>query len=701
MVVTESVNNNELTKDKVVENLPVYNLMLWIAATPVQFWFGARFYKGAYKALQHHAANMDVLIAMGTSAAYFYGGTLNFMYLVGYHEMSSMQYIETTHSFETSALLISIVLLGKYIESRSKHRTTDAITKLAKLQVSQAVCVENGGDRETDVELLEIGCIVKVYPGASIPIDGVVTDGEAWINESMMTGESSLVRKTKDCFVFGGTMCNKGTIDVRVTKLGKDTALAQIISLVESAQSTKPPIQAVADEISKYFVPTVILLALVTWGIWFGLIYSENETVSNIILEEGQSKFLFGFNFGISVLVIACPCALGLATPTAVMVATGVAAKFGILIKDGQALENSAKIKTIVFDKTGTLTDGKPQVVIFKTFAKRYFSEDDVHKLVNSIEVKSEHAIAKAICAHISQVQLPCKNFMNLEGEGIVGLVDLDGRPIEVAVGNIKLFRSRGVLIKSKIMQEYDRLEMQGKTTILATADNHPIALIAVSDAELVKPEAKWVISEIHKMGLEVWIITGDNEKSAHMVANYLNIPTSRVLANCYPIDKKVKVEELQGRYAKIKGVSPDSYSLSSANINYTIEAEAKNKKFQGVMFVGDGVNDSPSLAQADIGITIGGTDIANEAASIVLLKNNLKDVLIALDLSRKALSKIKWNFFWAFIYNICGIPLAAGILYVWTKFTLTSVMAAAAMACSSTAVVFSSLMLNRYKPPH
>ena len=698
MVVQEIVSNTDLAKDRVPENLPLYNLMMWIMATPVQFCFGARFYRGAYKALKHHAANMDVLVAMGTSAAYLYGATLNLMYLLGYHENTPMRYIETTNSFQTSSLLISIILMGKFIESRSKHKTTDAITKLANLQVSQAICIENGAERETDVELLDVGCIVKVYPGASVPSDGTVTEGEAWVNESMMTGESSLVRKTKDCFVFGGTMCNKGTVNVKILRLGKDTALAQIIALVESAQSTKPPIQAVADQISKLFVPAVILLAFITWSLWFAIIYSGDHTVNNIISDEGQSKFLFGFNFGISVLVIACPCALGLATPTAIMVATGVAAKYGILIKDGEALEGSANIKTIIFDKTGTLTDGKPQVTVFKTFSKKCFSEDDVHKLILAIEGKSEHAIAKAICAHINQSPVPSTQFMNLDGEGVVGFAEVNGNKIEVAIGNLKLFRNKGIFIKPKIAKEYDILEEQGKTTIIATANNKPIALIAVSDAELVKPEAKWVISQIQKMGLDIWIITGDNEKSALLVANYLNISPKRVLANCYPAEKRAKVEELQRHYSVLKQSNTESLLVSFLNKK---EDDPNRKEFLGVMFVGDGVNDSPSLAQADIGITIGGTDIANEAASIVLLKNDLRDVLIALDLSRKALSKIKWNFFWAFIYNICGIPVAGGILYVWSRFALTSVMAAAAMACSSTAVVFSSLMLNRYKPPH
>jgi P-type Cu+ transporter len=702
MIVSNIVSSGNLTKQDVAQNLPLYNLILWLLATPVQFWFGARFYKGAYKALRQKTANMDLLVAMGTSSAYFYGSIMNIMYLSGYKEMSPMHYIESTHSFETSALLISIILLGKYIESKSKHRTTDAITKLAKLQISSAICIENNTERETDIELLEVGCIVKIYPGASVPVDGVVVEGEAWINESMMTGESSLVRKSEGSFVFGGTVSNKGFINVKVSKVGKDTALSQIISLVESAQSTKPPIQAVADKISAYFVPIVILLAFITWGIWFGLIYSDNSVINNIIEEESDSKFIFGFNFGISVLVIACPCALGLATPTAVMVATGVAAKYGILIKGGDALEGSANIKTIVFDKTGTLTEGKPKVGYFRIFPSAY-TEQATYQIIQSVESKSEHSIAKAICNYNPQDPIPCSDFINVEGEGVYAKVVVDNKQMPVYIGNKKLIFTNDIQIDSEILDEYNELEDQGKTVIIAIVDRKPIALIVMVENELVKPEALQVITNLHELNYDVWIITGDNEKSAMKVANYLKIPETRVLANCYPADKKVKVSQLQGyRLKKEMNISASNSSFRSNNtLSILLDDENKNQKFNGVMFVGDGINDSPSLAQADIGIAIGGTDIANESAGVVFLKSDLRDVLITLDLSKKALRKIKWNFFWAFLYNVCGIPLAGGVLFVWTRFQVTSIIAAAAMACSSTAVILSSLMLNKYKPPN
>jgi P-type Cu+ transporter len=696
MIVGETVDNDNLTQDKAgTSSLPLYNLFLWLLATPVQFWFGMRFYRGAYKALLHRSANMDTLIALGTSAAYFYGAGINLSYVAGKGEPNGMRYMEAASSFETSSLLISIVLLGKYIESRSKHKTTDAITKLAKLQISHAVCVDGQVERETDVELLEVGCVVKVYPGASVPVDGHVIEGEAWINESMMTGESSLVKKTEGCFVFGGTVCNKGTINVTVTKVGKDTALAQIISLVESAQSTKPPIQAVADKISSIFVPAVITLACITWTIWFALIYGGNAMVNQVIDEGNHSRFIFGFNFGISVLVVACPCALGLATPTAVMVATGVAAKYGILIKGGEALEGAANIKTIVFDKTGTLTEGKPHVEYIKTYPKT-LDEKQILAVILAVEAKSEHPIAKAICQHLKESAAKCIFFENIEGEGVIGEVEIDSIKHHVHIGNMKLMRNNQVQMDKKVKKKYTTYEEQGKTVIMASIGFEAAALIVVAESELVKPEAPWVVQKLHQMGLAVWLITGDNERAAMRVADYLSIPKAHVLANCYPGDKKLKVEQLQGLYSK----SQKKASLTGLDNTQSAEVIESNKEFNGVMFVGDGINDSPSLAQADIGIAVGGTDIANEAASVVLLKTDLKDIITALDLSQKALRKIKWNFFWAFLYNVCGIPLAAGVLYVWTKVQITSVMAAAAMACSSTAVVLSSLMLNRYRPP-
>lgn len=691
MIVASIISPDDLASIQVLGNLPLFNLISWILAFPVQFYFGKRFYKGAYKALRNKSTNMDVLIVLGTSSAFFYGSIMNILFICGYSETDPMMYIEPSHSFETSSLLISIVLLGKYIEAKSKHRTTDAITSLAKLKISDAICIEGTSERKTEIDLLEPGCVVKVYPGASIPADGHVIEGEGWVNESMMTGEGNLVKKTQDMFVFGGTICNRGTINVRVSKVGKNTALAQIIQLVESAQSTKPPIQAVADKISSIFVPLVLLFACITWGIWFGMIYGGVSRVNHIISEEKQSKFIFGFNFGISVLVIACPCALGLATPTAVMVATGVAARFGILIKGGEVLEAASNIKTVIFDKTGTLTQGKLRVKNLYFFTDTY-SEEEIKSFVVSVESKSEHLIAKAICNFIQEPVFPCVKFENIEGQGITGQIRWKERDLKIQIGNEKMFISSKLEINKEVYAKYRFFEDEGKTVIFVGVNNQIAGIIAVSEAELVKPEAPWVVKKLEEMGLEVWIITGDNKKSALKVAEHLKIPEERVLANCYPGDKRAKVEYLQG--LSKKSILDMSTISSGDSTSFVAKSECN-----GVMFVGDGINDSPSLAQAEIGIAIGGTDIANEAAGVVLLKSDLRDVLTTLDLSKKTIRKIKWNFFWAFLYNICGIPIAGGILYIWIDIHVTSVMAAAAMACSSTAVVLSSLLLNRYQP--
>jgi Cu+-exporting ATPase len=694
MIVTAFVSSQTLASQTCAGRLPWFNLAVWILAVPVQFYFGKRFYRGAYKALKNWSTNMDVLIVLGTSSAFAYGTIMNLMLLLSLvgSDDNSMSLIEPSHSFETSSLLISIVLLGKYLEAKSKHRTTDAITNLAKLKISDAICLESGIERKTDIDLLHPGCIVKVYPGSSIPSDGVVIDGEGWVNESMMTGEGNLVKKSQDAFVFGGTICNKGSIHVKITKTGENTALSQIIKLVENAQSTKPPIQAYADKISGVFVPFVLIFACVTWIVWFSLIYSDNEWILEIIEARKESKFIFGFNFGISVLVIACPCALGLATPTAVMVATGVAARFGILVKGGEVLESASNIKTIVFDKTGTLTQGKLRVKNLVCFTD-HFTEEEIKSFIVSVESQSEHLIAKAISSFISEPPCACLKFENLEGQGVSGIIRWKGKDLSVLIGNQTLLLNQKVQISPSDLKKYKSFENEGKTTVFVAVQKKVSAILAVSESELAKPEAPWVIDTLQKKGYSVWIITGDNRSSAVKIANYLKIPEDQVIANCYPGDKRAKVESLQG---KNKGVSFVNSSLNSTEATVLVASGPSG----GVMFVGDGINDSPSLAQADIGIAIGGTDIANDAAGVVLLKNNLKDVLTTLDLSKKTLKKIKWNFFWAFVYNVCGIPLAAGALYPWMSVNITTEMAAAAMACSSTAVVLSSLLLNRYREP-
>lgn len=686
MVVSDSVTSDLTTETVDNSALPALTFIMWVLATPVQFVFGWRFYRGAYKSLKHGTANMDVLVVLGTTSAYGFAVLMTILYATG-SDQDPMDYVESAHSFETSSLLISIILLGKYLESKSKHRTTDAISRLASLQSSTAVFLDGDKEREIDIKLLDIGSKVRVYPGASVPVDGIVFAGEGFVNESMMTGESRLVFKTPGSGVFGGTLNAKGNFDVEITKLGKDSALNQIISLVENAQATKTPIQDIADRISRVFVPTVILVACVTWLVWFTVVMLiESEELEQKFKNEHESKYVFAFKFGISVLVIACPCALGLATPTAVMVASGVAAKHGILIKGGEALERASKIHTIIFDKTGTLTSGFPSVTNMVPLAQ--IEPDKFGKLIAAAESKSEHPIAKAICEYFKTAAevISCES---IEGEGVRAIIDLDGQNYEVLIGNTKLMKNFSLQLDLWAETELARLEAEGKTVVICSINAEVAGLIALRDESLVKPGAKEVVHYLKANGYNVWMLTGDNELCARVVAEEVGIPFDNVIARCYPADKKTKVQDLQGLYQH-NNINTDGQLLQSV----------AEEQFGGVAFVGDGINDSPSLAQADVGIAIGATDIAMDAASIVLMKDSLKDVVIALSITRLALRRIKLNFFWAFIYNIIGIPLAAGVFYFALGFRLDSVVAAAAMALSSICVVLSSLELNRFKPP-
>ena len=639
---------------------------------------------------------MDVLVALGTSAAYGFGMLMVLMYLGGYEQNMAEDYIMSAESFETAALLISIILLGKYLESSSKHKTTDALTKLANLQISHAVLILGERELEIDLALLEVGDNVRVYPGASIPVDGTVVSGDGWVNESMMTGESALVHKTPGACVFGGTVNSSGNMVLEVTKLGKDTALAQIIALVENAQASKTPIQEVADKISKVFVPAIVVLALITWGIWFTLAYNPTDELREKIEEAHEAEFIFAFKFGISVLVIACPCALGLATPTAVMVATGTAAKHGILIKGGEALEASSKIDIVVFDKTGTLTSGRPKVSDF-VMVREGDDEAYLWEMIVATEIKSEHPIAKAMCEGRSvSEKVENGGFVMVEGEGVVAQIIYSQEPHTVLLGNTKLMAGKQLFPPHDLLATCTALEQQGKTVILCAIDEEFRALIAMQDKDLVKEEAKEVISMLLARRYEVWMLTGDNESCARVIAEAVGIPAANVMARCYPADKRGKVEELQG-------LTHDSLVTETDPLGSNGNRSSRRKR--NVLFVGDGINDSPSLAQADVGIAIGATDIAMEAANIVLMKTDLRDVFSALDISAQAFRRIKINFFWvrfrqAFIYNVLGIPLAAGAFYMAMGVRIDSVYAAAAMALSSITVIASSLMLRRWRPP-
>jgi Cu+-exporting ATPase len=611
------------------------NLVLLALATPVQFFVGWQFYAGTYKALRNKRANMDTLIALGTSAAYVYSSLV--VILPG--TFTGDVY------FDTAALIISIILLGRYLEARAKGRTSEAIKKLIGLQPKTASIILDGREVEVPVEEVEISNIVAVRPGEKIPVDGVVIEGDSAVDESMLTGESMPVEKKKGDEVVGATINKNGFLKLRATKVGKDTALAQIIRLVEQAQGSKAPIQRLADSVSGVFVPVVIAIAVFTFLAWY---------------LPGGEPFVFALTAFVAVLVIACPCALGLATPTAIMVGTGKGAQNGILIKSAEALERAHRIRTIVFDKTGTLTWGKPAVT--DVIPLDGFSRDEILRLAAIAEKGSEHSLGEAIveAGKDGLQELPDPQvFEALSGRGV--LANVEGS--EVLLGNRALMDDNVVEIRP-FEDRIEQLERQGKTVVLMAVGRKPVGLIAVADT--LKGNASEAIGQLHQMGIETVMITGDNRRTAEAVAR--NVGIKRVLAEVLPEDKAREVHELQANG-------------------------------QVVAMVGDGINDAPALAQADIGIALGsGTDVAMESGDIVLVKDDLRDAVKAIRLSRYTMRKIKQNLFWAFFYNTSGIPIAAGALYPIIGLLLNPIIAAAAMGFSSVSVVTNSLLMNRYR---
>jgi len=613
----------------------VNNLVLLALATPVQFFVGRLFYVGTYRALRNKRANMDTLIALGTSAAYIY--SLLVIALPG---------VFTGHVyFDTAALIISIILLGRYFEARAKGKTSEAIKKLIGLQAKTARIILDGREVELLIEEVEVGNIVVVRPGEKIPVDGVVIEGASAVDESMLTGESMPVEKRKDDQVTGATINKNGFLKFRAAKVGKDTALAQIIRLVEQAQGSKAPIQRLADSVSGVFVPVVISIAAVTFLAWYFL---------------GGQPVVFALTAFIAVLVIACPCALGLATPTAIMVGTGKGAQNGILIKSAEALERAHRIKTIVFDKTGTLTKGKPAVT--DTLALNNFVPDEILRLAAIAEKGSEHPLGQAIveATKDDHQELPDPEvFEAISGRGV--LAEVGGK--EVLLGNRALMDENGVKT-SPVEDKIRKLESEGKTVMLMAVDRKLSGLIAVADT--LKENAEEAISQLHQVGIETVMITGDNRRTAQAIARKVGI--KEVLAEVLPEDKAREVRRLQ----------------------------ASGKL---VAMVGDGINDAPALAQADIGIALGsGTDVAMETGDIVLVQDDLRDVVGAIRLSRYTMRKVKQNLFWAFFYNTGGIPIAAGVLYPLIGLLLNPIIAAAAMGFSSVSVVTNSLLMNRYR---
>jgi len=611
-------------------------------STPVQFWAGAQFYRGFWHALKRRTGNMDTLIAIGTSAAYFYSVAATFVPTLKAEPIF----------YETAALLIAFVILGKLLEARAKGKTSDAIKKLMGLAAKTARVVRGGAEIDIPVEEVVVGDIVIVRPGDKVPVDGVVTEGRSSVDESMLTGESIPVEKNSGDNVIGATINKLGSFRFRATKVGRDTALAQIVRLVEEAQGSKAPVQRFADAISAVFVPAVVVVALLTFLAWLFVV----PNFVDASFYASTSVFVKALLAGTAVIVIACPCALGLATPTAIMVGTGKGAENGILIKSGDALETAYKIKAIVFDKTGTLTHGKPVVTEYEPFGE--FDRNDMFRLAAALEKSSEHPLAEAIVNHANEAGVALGDvdgFSAVPGHGVEGRVE--GR--SVVLGNRKLMEREGVDV-SAYLPRIEMLETQGKTVMLTAVDGHAAGLIAVADT--LKENSREAVDRLTKIGVEVFMITGDNRRTAEAIASQVGIAPANVLAEVLPEHKAEEVAKLQAR------------GLTTA-------------------MVGDGINDTPALAQADVGIAMGaGTDVAMETGGIVLMKNDLRDVVTAIELSKRTMRKIHQNFFWALGYNTLGIPIAAMGL-------LRPELAGAAMALSSVSVVLSSLLLRRFKP--
>jgi len=600
---------------------------------------GYKFYTVGFKALFQRSPNMDSLIAIGTSAAIIYSAYNTYQIAAG-----NFAAVEGLY-FETAGVIITLILLGKSMEAVSKGKTSEAIKKLMGLAPKTAVVIQNGIETEIPIDEVEPGDIIRVKPGEKIPVDGTVISGHTAIDESMLTGESMPVDKKEGDNVYAASINTNGAIEFKATKVGSDTALAQIIKLVEDAQNSKAPIAQMADIVSGYFVPVVCAIATVAFILW---------------LIAGQ-PISFALTIFISVLVIACPCALGLATPTAIMVSTGKGAELGILIKGGEALETAHKINTIVFDKTGTITEGKPEVTDIITVEG--INERQILQLAASAEAGSEHPLADAIVRNAKNENIEfikTEKFKAIPGYGIE--VEISGSV--ALIGNKKLMDSNNISLQN-LADKSDKLAEEGKTPMYIAVNNNISGIIAVAD--VIKKSSTGAIKKLQEMGIEVAMITGDNKKTAAAIAKQAGINT--VLAEVLPQDKTEEVKKLQ-------------------------------KEGKKVAMVGDGINDAPALAQADIGIAIGsGTDVAMESADIVLMKSDLMDVVTAIALSKSTIRNIKQNLFWAFAYNTAGIPIAAGLLYLFGGPLLNPIFAAAAMSLSSVSVLTNALRLKRFKP--
>ncbi|MFA5312987.1 MAG: heavy metal translocating P-type ATPase [Methanomassiliicoccales archaeon] len=619
------------------------NYILFAMTVPVQFIAGYQFYIGTYKALRNRNANMDTLIAVGTSAAFFYSVAVTFL-------PDAIPYDDVY--YDSAAMIIALILFGKYLEAKAKGRTSEAIKKLIDLQAKTAVIVRDGMEIEVPYDDLDVNDVMVVRPGDKVPTDGSVVDGHSEVDESLITGESLPVHKEEGSEVIGGSINKNGLLKVKATKVGADTALAQIIRLVENAQTSKAPIQRLADRVASVFVPAVILIAVASFVFWYflGTSYFDVE----------EAHFPFSLTIFISVLVIACPCALGLATPTAIMVGTGKGAEMGILIKSSEALEVTGRIQVIVFDKTGTLTKGELEVTDVVGLAG--YRPEQVLSIAAVAEKGSEHPIGQAIVkkAEAQGSVLDADSFENVPGKGVKAIVDGHN----VLVGSRRLFEQENVDASPALDAQKELLD-KGRSAMLIAIDGKAAGVVGVAD--VVKDTALAAVSELRRMGIEVVMMTGDNRRTAEVIASQVGI--DKVLAEVLPEDKAKEVIKLQ-------------------------------KEGKTVAMVGDGVNDAPALAQADVGIAIGtGTDVAIETGEIVLIRNDLTDVVAAIQLSRRTIQKIRQNLFWAFAYNSAGIPIAAGILFPPFGILLSPILAAGAMAMSSVSVVSNAALLKRYVP--